>query len=53
MKVYLCYETYYDYVEQWERIVKVVSDERKAIQWLAEFETTDQQWRSYEGVEVE
>ena len=53
MKVYICYECYYNYCDVFRTIVKVVDDEVKALIWKEEAEATDRVWREYEEKELE
>lgn len=53
MKVYLCYECYYDFCDTWESVVKVLDCEVKALVWKEEFEPTEREWRKYQEMEVE
>lgn len=53
MKVYICYECYYNYCDVFRTIVKVVDDEAKALIWKEEVEATDREWREYEEKELE
>jgi hypothetical protein len=53
MKVWIGYECYYVYSNQWRSAVKVFDDEVKALIWKEDFEATKFEWRSYEQFEVE
>lgn len=53
MKVYIGYECYYNYCDEWRYAVKVFDDECKALVWKEEFKPTDTEWRSYTEFEVE
>lgn len=54
MKVYLGFECYYDYCNEWRHVVKVFDDEVKALVWKEEErEHAEREWRDYEEFEVE
>lgn len=53
MKVYIGYECYYDYCNEWRTAVKVFDDEVKALVWKEDFKKTKFEWRSYEEFTVE
>ena len=53
MKVYLGYECYYDYCNVWRKVVKVFDDEVKALVWKEEIQSTNEDWREYDEMEVE
>jgi hypothetical protein len=53
MKVYLGYECYYDYCNVWRKVVKVFDDEVKALVWIEEIQSTNEDWREYDEMEVE
>jgi hypothetical protein len=53
MKVYLGFECYYDYCNVWRKVVKVFDDEVKALVWKEEFQSTKEDWREYDEMEVE
>ena len=53
MKVYLCKQCYYDYAEIWKENIMIVDDEVKALIWQEDFKPDEQNWREYEGFEVE
>lgn len=53
MKVWIGYEVYYDYCNEWRTAVKVFDDEVKALIWKEDFKATETEWRSYEAFEVE
>lgn len=53
MKVYVCYECYYDYCEIWKLVMKVFDCEVKALVWKEEVEATETDWREYIQMEVE
>lgn len=53
MKVYIGYETYYNYCDVFETVVKVFDDEVKALVWVDDFKPTEQESRYYKEIEVE
>ena len=53
MKVYLCYNCYYNYCDEFNSVVKIVDCEEKALIWKEEFKATETEWREYEEREVE
>lgn len=55
MKVYLCYDNYYDFCDVWPSLQKIVSDEIEAMIWEEQdpSENKEKWWRSYEEWEVE
>lgn len=53
MKVYVCYECYYDYCDEFETAVKIFDDEVKAIIWKEEIVHTETEWRRYSEMAVE
>ncbi len=53
MKVWLGFEHYYNYCDEFKSVVKVFDDEVKAFLWKEEFEPTEQEWRSTQEYEVE
>ena len=53
MKVWIGYECYYDYCNEWKYVAKVFDDEVNALVWKDEFKPTETEWRTYEAVEVE
>lgn len=58
MKVYVCYQCFHDFCNNWEIMEHIFADELKAMEWVSEFEEVKYQgsaveWRSYEEVEVE
>lgn len=52
MKVFVCYEKYYDYCNVWETLVHIFADELDAMDWVIEVKPTETEWRSYEEVKV-
>ena len=53
MKVYICYDCYYDECDIWRTVVKVYDDEMKALLWQEEVKATRNEWREYETHTVE
>ena len=53
MKVYIGYECYYNYCDEFRSVVKVFDCEVKALLWKEESETTETDYRTYEEFEVE
>lgn len=53
MKVYLGYDCYYNYCDEWKTVVKVFDCEVKALLWTEEVEPKETDYRSYEEMEVE
>jgi hypothetical protein len=53
MKVYLCYRNSSNDVDQWSWVIKVVANEKDAIEWEGSLKATEQMWNSYTEVEVE
>lgn len=53
MKVWIGYKCYYDYCDVHRSVVKVFGDELKAMEWEAEVESTETDWREYEEMGVE
>lgn len=51
-KVYLGYESYYNFCDVFETVVIVFDCEVKALVWKEEVPATDQNWRSYVEFEV-
>jgi len=52
MKVYCCYEHYYDNCEVWDNLVRIFDSESKALDWKNEIIPTDKEWREYLEWEV-
>lgn len=53
MKVWIGYECYYNFCDEWKSVAKVFDNEVKALVWKDEFKPTETEWRTYEEVEVE
>lgn len=53
MTVWIGYQVYYNYADQFETVVKVFDSEEKAFAWRSEFKETCTDWREYERMEVE
>lgn len=53
MKVWIGYDVYYDYCNEWRSAVKVFDDEVKALIWKEEGPSTEIEWRTFEEFEVE
>ena len=53
MPIFICYECTYNGADSWRNVVKVVSDEMKAIEWETAVAATESDWREYEQWEVE
>lgn len=53
MKIWIGYEVYYNYCDEFRSVVKIFDDEAKALIWKEEFEATETDWRTYEEHEVE
>ena len=53
MKVYIGYEYYYNYCDEFRNAVKVFDCEVKALLWKEEIEATETDYRGYEEFEVE
>lgn len=54
MKVYIAKQCYYNGCDIWTDIVKIFDDELKALLWVEENFTEDEnEWREYEEIEVE
>lgn len=52
-KVYLCYQCYYNYCDEFRNVVKVVADEVAALLWVEEFKATETEYRNYVEYVVE
>ncbi len=53
MKVWIGYQCYYNYCDEFKTAVKVFDDEVKALVWKDEFDATDTDYRSYEEMDLE
>jgi hypothetical protein len=53
MKVYIGYECYYNFCDVFMTAVKVFDCEVKALIWVEEVPHTEQDFRTYEEMEVE
>lgn len=53
MKVYIGYECYYNYCDEFRTAVKVFDCEVKALLWKEEVEPTETDYRAYEEMDVE
>ena len=53
MTVWIGYQVYYNYADQFDTVVKVFDSEEKAIAWKSEFKETRTDWREYEKMEIE
>ena len=53
MKVWIGYECYHNYCDEFRSVSKVFDDEVKALIWEEEFVPTDTEWRSYTEFEVD
>ena len=53
MKVYLCYDCYYNYCDVFKTVIKIFDDEVKALMWMEESVSTDKEWREYSEMIVE
>lgn len=53
MKVYIGYECYYNYCDEFRTVVKVFDCEVKALLWKEEADPTETDYRTYEEMEVE
>ena len=53
MTVWIGYEVYYNYCDEWHSVVKVFDDEIKALIWKEEFKSTETEWRTYQEFKIE
>jgi hypothetical protein len=53
MKVWIGYQCYYDYCNEWRDAVKVFDDEVKALIWKEEVADTQTEYRNYTEFTVE
>ena len=53
MKIYIGYECYYNYCDEFRTAVKVFDSEAKALLWKDEIEGTETDYRTYEEFDVE
>jgi hypothetical protein len=53
MKVYVGYQCYYDYCNEWRDAVKIFSSQEKALKWQNEFKRTKCEWHAIEEFELE
>ena len=57
MKVFLCYECYYNYCDEFRSLAKIVDSEEKALEWVLEWkrglDENETQCRTFEQKEVE
>ena len=53
MKVYIGYECYYNYRDEFKNAVKVFDCEEKALVWKESFVETETNYRAYEEMELE
>jgi hypothetical protein len=53
VKVWLCYDCYFNGCDEWKSVVKIVDDEVKALLWQEEVQNTDRDYRYYEEKIVE
>lgn len=52
MKVYICFKHVYNGCDEWANVVKVMSNEARALKWTQEVESTEYEWRTYSTWEV-
>lgn len=53
MQVWIGYECYYNYCDEFRTAVKVFDDEVKALVWKDEVEATETEYRNYTEFTVE
>ena len=53
MQVWIGYECYYNYCDEFRSVAKVFDDEVKALLWKEEVQPTETEYRQYEEVKVE
>ena len=57
MKVFLCYECYYDCCDEFRSLAKIVDSEEKALEWVLEWkrglDENETQCRTFEQKDVE
>jgi hypothetical protein len=53
MKVWIGYQCYFNYCDEFKSAVKVFDDEVKALIWKEEFEDTESEYRNYQEMDVE
>lgn len=57
MKVFLCYECYYDCCDEFRSLAKIVDSEEKALKWVLEWkrgsDENETQYRTFEQKGVE
>jgi hypothetical protein len=53
MKVWIGYQCYFNYCDEFRHAVKVFDDEVKALIWKEEFEDTECEYRNYQEMDVE
>ena len=53
MKVYVCYEYYFDFCNEFKSVVKIVDTEAKALEWVDAFTPTENECRFYQECDVE
>ena len=53
MRVFICYNCFYDYRETFETAVKAFDTIEKADAWVKAFEATETQWRTFKGMDLE
>ena len=53
MKVWIGYQCYFNYCDEFKSAVKVFDDEVKALIWKEEFEDTEFEYRNYQEMDVE
>lgn len=46
-KLYICFDVYYDYCNEYERFAWVTDSEAQAKYWVASFDDNDTEWRTY------
>ncbi len=52
MYVWIGFEVYYDYCNEYRSVAEVFDDEAKALVWKEEVAPTEFEWRTYQRFEV-
>jgi len=53
MKVWIGYQCYFNYCDEFKSAMKVFDNEVKALIWKEEFEDTESEYRNYQEMDVE
>lgn len=53
MKVWIGFEVYYNYCDEFKSVAKVFDDEIKALIWKEEMKPTETEWRNIAEMDVE